>query len=276
MNHTTRPIRIAIHGAAGRMGRQLIAAVAERDDLLLAAAIDAAGSPSVGQPVSWLCAAVRDDMDVVDHTASLTPDGCDVVIDFSTPAATMSLLEVLAGKGIPVVIGTTGLDGDARGRLAEVAADLPLIHAANYSVGVTVTLDLLARAARAFGDDCDIDVFEAHHHHKVDAPSGTALAMGEVLAAARGRKLDEVACLARQGQVGARPPGEIGFATMRGGDIVGEHTVFFAGIGERLEVTHRATDRMIFARGAVRAARWLAEQRVTGRVFDMRDVLGIS
>lgn len=267
------------------MGRQLIEAIAERDDTTLGAASEAPGSELIGSDAGLLCGGTK--LDVL-LTADLLANAADldVVVDFTTPASTVTLIEALASKAgvvnrhggerryTGIVVGTTGLTSEQFERLAEISSRIPVVFAANYSVGVTLALDLLEQAARALDEDYDIEVMEAHHRHKVDAPSGTALAMGQALARGRGRKLDDVALYAREGITGARRSGTIGFATMRAGDIVGEHTVMFGGNGERLEITHRAHQRMTFARGAIRAAVWLAG-RGPG-LYDMRDVLGLD
>lgn len=270
-------LRLALNGAAGRMGRQLLQAIEERDDARLVAAADAPGGEVVGLDAGVLIGTGTAGVTLSDDLlAEAALADVDVVIDFTTPAASLALLEGLAARGgdTGVVLGTTGLDSAQRARLGELSGTVPLVYAANYSVGVTLALDLLEQAARALDEDYDIEVIEAHHRHKVDAPSGTALAMGEALARGRGRALDEVALYAREGITGARARGAIGFATVRAGDIVGEHTVLFGTAGERLEITHRATERLTFARGAVRAAAWLAG-RGPG-LYDMRDVLGLD
>jgi len=267
------PARFAVNGAAGRMGRQLLVAVAERDDARLVAAAERAGNPAIGSAASVLAGVPLPDIILGDDiTAGI--DAVDVIVDFTSPDASLALLERLLGTDTAIVLGATGMTASQRARLAELAQDIPIVYAANYSVGVTLALDLLEKAARALDEDYDIEVVEAHHRHKVDAPSGTALAMGEALARGRGRKLDDVALYAREGITGERERGSIGFATIRAGDIVGEHTVLFGAKGERLEITHRATERMTFARGAIRAALWLAG-RGPG-LYDMRDVLGLA
>ena len=270
-------LRLGVNGAGGRMGRQLLQAITEREGAVLVAAADAPGSELLGSDAGLLIGSRSAGVVLSDDlSAGVTRGGLDVVIDFSTPTASLALLENLAaaGEGTGVVLGTTGFDAAQRARLERLARRLPLVYAANYSVGVTLALDLLEQAARALDEDYDIEVIEAHHRHKVDAPSGTALAMGEALARGRGRALEEVALYAREGITGERERGQIGFATVRAGDIVGEHTVLFGTPGERLEITHRATERLTFARGAVRAALWLAA-RGPG-LYDMRDVLGLD
>ena len=265
--------RLAVNGAGGRMGRQLVAAIAERADARLVAAADAPGNDAVGQDAGTLAGTGAAGVPVSDDIGE-SLDGVDVVIDFTTPAATLALLERLAGTGARAVLGATGMTPEERARVEATARTMPVCFAANYSAGVTLALDLLEQAARALDEDYDIEVVEAHHRHKVDAPSGTALVMGEALARGRGRVLGDVAVYAREGITGERERGRIGFATVRGGDIVGEHGVMFIGAGERLEITHRAHERMTFARGAVRAAIWL-RNRGPG-LYDMRDVLGLG
>jgi len=266
-------IKLAVNGAAGRMGRQLLNAIAERDDAVLVAAADAPGAPSIGLDASILGGGDRVGVQVTDDTATLIASG-GVVIDFTAPAVTLALLDRIAGTDTKVVIGTTGFTASQLETLQAHAATTPIVFAPNYSVGVTVTLALLAQAARAFADDYDVEVIEAHHRHKVDAPSGTAMKIGEVLADALGRDLDECAIYGRQGITGERKRNTIGFETIRAGDIIGDHTVLFAGNGERIEITHKATDRMTFARGAVRAAVWLTSQ--PAGLYDMNHVLGLD
>lgn len=271
------PVKIAINGAAGRMGRQLLAAVAERPDTIVSAAVDAPGQPSIGVDTSVLSGGEATGVVVSDNVQGiLSSDSSDfdTIIDFSAPKVTLALLDTLKGSGKRVVIGTTGFNPAELDSLYHAAEQMPVVFAANYSIGVTVALSLLRQAAMALGDDYDVEISEAHHHHKVDAPSGTALAMGHAVADALNRDLDQCAVYAREGITGARDPKSIGFATVRAGDIIGEHTVLYAGNGERLEITHKATDRMTFARGAVRAAHWLSTQ--ADGLYDMTHVLGIA
>ena len=264
-----------MHGAAGRMGRQLLAAIAEHESATVSGAIDAAGQPCIGQDVSLLAPGVPAGTRVIDDAGALAP-GTRALIDFSLPVATLALLDRLdeLGSALPLVIGTTGFDEAGLARLEACAERRAIVFAPSYSIGITIALSLLAQAARALGDDYDVEVIEAHHRHKVDAPSGTALKLGEVVADALGRDLSECAVYGRQGITGERDRQTIGFETIRAGDIIGEHTVLFAGNGERFEISHRATDRMTFARGAVRAALWVAD-RAPG-LHDMRDVLGLA
>ena len=255
------------------MGRQLLQGIAEQPSAHISAAIDRPGIPAIGVDVQVLCSEIPTGVAVVDSVQSVIGN-FDTIIDFSAPSASIELLNSLNGSGASVVIGTTGFNPDQLAQINQASNDLPIVFAPNYSIGVTLTLSLLAQAASALGDDYDVEVIEAHHHHKVDAPSGTALKMGEVVADALGRKLDDCAVYAREGITGARDPKEIGFATVRAGDIIGEHTVLFAGNGERIEITHKANDRATFARGAVRAALWLSDQ--PAGLYDMTHVLGLK
>jgi len=266
-------VNIAIHGAAGRMGRQLLAAVAENNNTALGAALDAPGQAAIGVDSSVLSGGPESGVLVSDNAAYVL-DSFDTIIDFTAPAVTLKLLDVLVDQNKRIVIGTTGFTDEQLKHLHAASNSIPIVFAANYSIGVTVALSLLSQAAKALGDDYDVEISEAHHHHKVDAPSGTALAMGHALADALERNLSECAVYGREGITGARNPKEIGFATVRAGDIIGDHTVLYAGNGERLEITHKATDRMTFARGAVRAAHWLSTQ--PAGLYDMRNVLGLA
>lgn len=263
--------RVAINGAAGRMGRNLIAACLDDPALELVAAFEHGAHPALGRDAAELVG--REPAGVV-ITADLAATECDVAIDFTRPEATLGLLEFCCSEGIAVVIGTTGFSEEQFARLREEATEIPIVFAPNMGVGVNLLFDLVGQAARALGDDYDIEILEAHHRHKVDAPSGTALRLGEVAAEARGRSLDQCALYSREGQVGERERGSIGFATVRGGDVVGEHTVLFAGEGERIEITHRASSRQLFARGAMRAAAWL-DGRPAG-LYGMQNVLGLQ
>jgi 4-hydroxy-tetrahydrodipicolinate reductase len=263
--------RIAICGAGGRMGRALIQAV-KASGATLGAAVERPDSSLLGADAGELAGVGVLGVKVAGSLADVLND-FDVAIDFTAPAATQAHVALARQTGKRLVIGTTGLSDAQRAALRDAAADTALVYAANYSVGVNVSLRLLELAARTFGDSVDIEIVEAHHRHKVDAPSGTALMMGEAVAGALGRDLKDVAVYAREGHTGARERQSIGFQTIRGGDIVGEHTVMFIGEGERVEVRHLATSRANFANGAVRAAIWLAGQ---GKgLYDMRDVLGL-
>ena len=253
------------------MGRALMEAIAQGPDLKLHAALEQPDSPFIGRDAGELIGAPNGVEVGADLVAALA--GADVLIDFTRPEGTISHARACRASGVNLVIGTTGFDAAQKEWLAATAADIAIVMAPNMSVGVTVSLELLDIAARILGDDYDVEIVEAHHRHKVDAPSGTALRMGEVVAAALGRDLAADAVFCREGVTGERRQGSIGFATIRGGDIVGDHTVIFAGSGERVEITHRAASRATFATGAIRAARYLAGRR-TG-MHDMRDVLGL-
>jgi 4-hydroxy-tetrahydrodipicolinate reductase len=270
---SVQPTRVAICGAGGRMGHALIAACAAHPELVLGAALESPQSPWLGMDAGLLAGAGPLAVMVTDDLAQVLPQ-VDVVIEFTRPQATLLHLEICRRAGVSMVIGTTGFEADQRVEITAAARDIPLVMAPNMSVGVNVTLKLIELAARVLGDEVDIEIIEAHHRHKVDAPSGTALRMGEVVAQALGRNLADCAVYGRQGQVGARNRQTIGFATVRGGDIVGDHTVLFAGEGERLEITHRAHSRTNFAQGALRAAAWLSDQ--PPGLYDMQDVLGLK
>ncbi|MEK8047313.1 4-hydroxy-tetrahydrodipicolinate reductase [Ideonella margarita] len=266
------PLRIAIAGASGRMGRMLIEAVHQADDCVLAGALDVPGSPALGNDATaWLGhqsgVAITSDL-----RAGLA--NAQVLIDFTRPEGTLAHLAVCRELGIKAVIGTTGFSDEQKAQINEAAADVAIMMAPNMSVGVNVVLKLLDMAARALNEGYDIEIIEAHHRHKVDAPSGTALAMGETVAAALGRDLKACAVYGREGVTGERDPSTIGFATVRGGDIVGDHTVLFAGTGERIEITHKSSSRVTYAQGSLRAARFLAS-RPNG-LFGMNDVLGLA
>jgi 4-hydroxy-tetrahydrodipicolinate reductase len=265
--------RIGITGAAGRMGRTLIEAIALKEgELTLAAAIEQPGSSLLGADSGELSGQGKNGVTVIGSLAEVIGE-IDVLIDFTVPAATMSNVALCAEHGVAMVIGTTGFTPEEQTGIEQAAERTPICKASNFSTGVNVCFKLLDMAARVLGDDVDIEVYEAHHRHKIDAPSGTALSMGQVVADALGRDLSKVAVYGREGQTGARDRDTIGFATVRAGDIVGDHTVTFAAEGERVEITHKASSRMSFARGAVRAAGWLSSQKAG--LYDMRDVLGL-
>ena len=262
---------IAVAGATGRMGHMLIEAILATDDCRLAGALDIAASPALGQDAAaWLGqtsgVAVASDL-----RAGLKDS--KFLIDFTRPEGTMAHLQVCRELGVKAVIGTTGFSEDQKAEIAEIAKDIAIVMAPNMSVGVNVTLKLLQMAAQALSTGYDIEIIEAHHRHKVDAPSGTALKMGEVIAEAIGRDLKECAVYERYGHTGERDPSTIGFSTIRGGDIVGDHTVLFAGTGERIEVTHKSSSRATYAQGSLRAVRFLAGQ--SRGLFDMFDVLNL-
>ena len=272
MSATDAPLRIAVAGASGRMGRMLIEAIVAGDDMRLTGALDQPGSASLGHDA----AAFLGGPPSVAITADLHTGIADaqVLIDFTRPDGTLAHLAVCRALGVKAVIGTTGFSDPQKAQIADHAQHIAIVLAPNMSVGVNVVLKLLEVAARALHEGYDIEIIEAHHRHKVDAPSGTALKMGEVVATALGRDLKDCAVYAREGVTGERGPSTIGFATVRGGDIVGDHTVLFAGTGERIEITHRSNSRATYAQGALRAARFLAS-RDSG-LFGMDDVLGMT
>jgi 4-hydroxy-tetrahydrodipicolinate reductase len=265
-------MRVAISGVSGRMGRALIEACHRDPGLRLGVALDRPGSAALGRDAGELAGLGSIGVAVRDNLNAALND-FDVLVDFTRPEATLDYLATCAAAGKKVVIGTTGFDAAGKDRIATAARDTAVVFAPNMSVGVNLCLKLLDLAARVLRDDVDVEIIEAHHRHKVDAPSGTALRMGEVVAAALGRDLKTCAVYGREGVTGERARPTIGFATVRGGDIVGDHTVLFAGEGERVEITHKASSRMTFARGALRAAAWLKD-RGTG-LYDMQDVLGL-
>ncbi len=264
--------RIAVMGAAGRMGKTLIEAVRQAEGAQLSAAIDRADSSLIGADAGELVGLGKIGVSLVGDLAAVV-DEFDVLIDFTHPSVTLKNLEVCRAAGKAMVIGTTGFTPEEKQQLSEAARQIPIVFAANFSVGVNLCLKLLDTAARVLGDEVDIEIIEAHHRHKVDAPSGTALRMGEVVADALGRDLQKVAVYGREGQTGARARETIGFATVRAGDVVGDHTVLFAADGERVEITHKASSRMTFAKGAVRSALWLRGRDAA--LYDMQDVLGL-
>jgi len=252
-------VKIALAGAGGRMGRTLLEAVLADPALELGAAFDVRGSSAVGTKAGGITIG----------TDAAAAASCDVLIDFTRPDGTLANLK----HARAMVIGTTGFSGDQKKAIAEAAKRIPIVMAANFAVGVNAAYQLAETAARILGDDYDVEIIEAHHRHKIDAPSGTALKLGEVVAGALKRKLGEVARHGRSGETGERPAKEIGFHALRGGDIVGEHTVVFAGSGERVEITVRSQSRMTYAAGALRAAKWLRGK--SAGLYDMFDVLGL-
>jgi 4-hydroxy-tetrahydrodipicolinate reductase len=264
--------RIAITGAAGRMGRSLIEACQQVDGLDVTVALEHPEHPLLGSDAGDLAGIGKLGVMLGADLAAVT-DAFDVLIDFTRPQPTLANLELCRQAGRRMVIGTTGFSDAERARIAAAATDIGIVFAPNMSVGVNLCLKLLDMAARVLGDEADIEIIEAHHRHKVDAPSGTALRMGEVVAAALGRDLKSCAVYGREGHTGERDSKTIGFETIRAGDIVGDHTVMFAGIGERVEITHKASSRMTFANGALRAAAWLMAREAG--LFDMQDVLGL-
>ena len=266
------PLRIAVAGATGRMGRVLIETVLGAADCALAGALEVPASPSVGEDA----AAFLGRESGVAITSELRDGlaGAQVLIDFTRPAGTLAHLAVCRELGVKMVIGTTGFEDAQKAQITEAARQIAIVHAPNMSVGVNVMLRLLDVAARALSQGYDIEIVEAHHRHKVDAPSGTALAMGEVVARALGRDLRQCAVYGREGVTGERDPSTIGFACVRGGDIVGDHTVLFAGIGERIEITHRSASRATYAYGSLQAARFLASK--ASGLYGMDQVLGLN
>ncbi len=265
--------RIALVGVSGRMGLSLIKAAALAPQAELTVAVSRPESLAIGKDAGELAGISSLGVTVTDNL-SVAVEQFDVLIDFTRPDAAMKYLETCCQAGKKVVIGTTGFSEAQKAAIAEAAQDIAIVMAPNMSVGVNLSLKLLEMAAKVMGDYTDIEVIEAHHRHKIDAPSGTALRMGEVVAAALGRNLQDCAIYGREGDTGVRDRKTIGFSTIRAGDIVGEHTVMFADEGERLEITHKATSRMTFANGAVRAALWLADK--DNGLFDMQDVLGLK
>ncbi|OGS92448.1 MAG: 4-hydroxy-tetrahydrodipicolinate reductase [Gallionellales bacterium GWA2_60_18] len=259
-------IRIAIAGSGGRMGKALLECVAQADDLALHAALECEGSPLLGNVVEGGARIVAD--------AEASLRGADVLIDFTRPEGSMRHLDICRRLGVNMVVGTTGLSAQQKAQLGAAAQDIGIVFAPNMSVGVNLVFKLLETASRVLSEGYDIEVIEAHHRHKVDAPSGTALGMGEVIARTLGRDLAQCAVYGREGHTGERAPSTIGFATVRGGDIVGDHTVLYAGIGERIEITHKASSRATFALGALRAARFLKAN--PAGLYDMQDVLGLK
>jgi 4-hydroxy-tetrahydrodipicolinate reductase len=264
-------MKIAIAGASGRMGRMLIETVLGAQDATLAGALDVPGAASIGSDAAGFLGQPADI--VIESELARGLAQAEFLIDFTRPEGTLQHLAYCAEHGIKMIIGTTGFDDAGKAAIAAAAQKTAIVFAPNMSVGVNVTMKLLELAAKSFSHGYDIEIIEAHHRHKVDAPSGTALMMGEVVAGAIGRDLKDVAVFAREGVTGERDPSSIGFATIRGGDIVGDHTVLFAGIGERIEITHKSASRVTYAHGSLRAARFLAD-KATG-LFDMQDVLGL-
>lgn len=263
--------RVAITGAAGRMGRMLVQALQETDGLALGAAVERPENSLLGADAGELAGLGALGVKLTDDLPAALRKA-DVLVDFTIAAATMANLDACLEAGCAMVIGTTGFSADEEAAILDAARSIPICKASNFSTGVNLCFKLLELAAEVVGADSDIEIYEAHHRHKVDAPSGTALSMGTVVADALGRDLDKVAVYGRQGQTGPRERDTIGFATVRAGDIVGDHTVTFAADGERVEITHKASSRMAFARGALRAAAWVAGREAG--LYDMQDVLG--
>lgn len=266
-------IKVGVIGAGGRMGRMLIEAVQDNPQTTLSAAIERQGSSLVGADAGEVAAIGHIDVSIVDDLISIIND-IDVLIDFSLPEATEQNMQICAENNVAMVIGTTGFNDQQEATLAAASNKIAIVYAGNYSTGVNLSLKLLEMAAKAFGTEADVEVIEAHHKHKIDAPSGTAYMMAEAVAKGRGQNLKDVAVYGREGQTGARETGTIGIHAIRGGEIVGDHTVMFIADGEIVEITHRARVRMTFAAGAVRAATWVVQQAV-GQ-YDMQDVLGLN
>ena len=263
-------VKIAIPGAGGRMGGMLIREIAAAEDLQLVAATDRSGSPAIGEDAG-LVAGLRENGVIIGDDPKTLFEQADVVIDFSSPAASCAHADLAAETGIALVVGTTGLTPEDEAILEKAGQMAALVYCANTSVGVTLLGQIVEQVAAQLTDDWDIEIVEAHHHHKVDAPSGTALALGKAAARGRGVELEVVADMVRKGQTGARKQGDIGFAVLRGGDVTGEHSVIFFGQSERVEISHKATDRAIFARGALRAAKFAASKKPG--FYTMADVL---
>jgi 4-hydroxy-tetrahydrodipicolinate reductase len=268
----TTNTRIAITGAAGRMGRALIEAARASQNMVVTAAFEKRGNSTVGADVGEIAGIGAINLRIGDDVAARAGD-FDVLIDFTRPEVTLENVALCARANRKIVIGTTGFSATQKDEIAAAAKQIPIVLAPNMSVGVNLCFKLLDVAARVLGDDVDVEIVEAHHRHKVDAPSGTALRMGEVVASALGRDLKNCAVYGREGVTGERDRRTIGFATVRAGDIVGDHTVMFAGVGERVEIAHKASSRLTFAKGALRAAGWLASK--DRGLYDMQDVLGL-
>ncbi len=266
-------MKIAVMGAAGRMGRQLIAAIAAEPEARISGATEPAGSPALGKDIGELAGLEHLGIAVSSDVAAVIA-AADAIVDFTVPKATVEFAHLAAQSGTAHIIGTTGFDKDAEAAIAEAATKIAIVKAGNMSLGVNLLVALTRQIAAALGNDFDIEIVEMHHRMKIDAPSGTALMLGDAAAMGRSIELDEHSVRARDGHTGPRHTGDIGFATLRGGTVVGDHTVIFAGDGERIELTHRAADRGIFARGAVKAALW-SKDKPPG-LYAMTDVLGIS
>ena len=266
-------IRIGVTGAAGRMGQSLIQAISAEPHAQLAAATLRPGHVALGQDAGLIAGLGEIGVTATDNLSEALTQ-VDVLIDFTTPEATLDNAAACAEQGVPIVVGTTGLSTGQVDQLTQFLEKVPVCFSANFSTGVNLCLQLLEKAAEVLGADSDIEIIEAHHRHKVDAPSGTALAMGRVIADTLGRDLEQDAIYGREGITGARDQKTIGFSTIRGGDVVGDHTVLFAADGERVEITHKASSRLTFANGAVRAASWIAGQ--PAGLYDMQDVLGLN
>ncbi len=266
-------LRLAVFGATGRMGKSVVRLIADADDLQLVGAVTEPGHPAIGEDAGMFAGAGETGVNLTDDVATAVA-GAEVAVDFTLPAAVRSNLTACIGAGVSLVMGTTGLGDDEQAALAEAAERIALVYARNMSVGVNLLTELVRMAAATLGTEYDIEICEAHHRHKLDAPSGTALQLGDAAAEARGGELASLAVFERHGRTGERPAGAIGFAALRGGSIVGDHEVMFAGDEEIIRLSHRAVDRELFARGALRAARWVAG-RPAGS-YSMRDVLNLG
>ncbi len=265
-------LKVVIAGASGRMGQALLEGIFADDDLQLHGAIDRVDSPRIGHDAGEQFGRVTGVKITADVASALA--GADVLVDFTRPEASMEYLAICERAGIKLVLGTTGFSAEQKQQIAAAAQKIAVVFAPNMSVGVTLLINLVQAAAKVLADGYDVEIIEAHHRHKVDAPSGTALRLGEAAASALGRDLQTCAVYGREGVTGERDANTIGFATVRGGDVVGDHTVLFAGIGERVELTHKASSRATFALGALRAAKYLADRQ--SGLFDMQDVLGLK
>ncbi len=265
-------IKLAVAGASGRMGKMLIEAALAAGDFELTGALDRTGSPALGRDAGESMGLVTGVLVTDDIAQGLS--NADCLIDFTQPAGTLVHLEACKALGVRMVIGTTGIDESGKAKIAEAAQVTPIVFAPNTSIGVNASFKILELAAKILSEGYDVEIIEAHHHHKIDSPSGTALRMGEVVAKAMGQPLSELAVHGREGHVGARSKKEIGFHAIRGGDIVGDHTVMFIGDGERIEISHRSSSRANYAQGALRGCRFLMGQR--NGLFDMQDVLGLK
>jgi 4-hydroxy-tetrahydrodipicolinate reductase len=265
-------IRVVVSGAAGRMGRQVIAAVSDDEQTAVSGALEAVGNPALGRDAGAFAGLAENGVVITDDIAAAF-EGADVVIDFSGPRSSLAVIAEAAGRGMPAVSGTTGLSDEDIGKVGEFAEEIPIVMTPNMSVGVNLLFAISDEVARVLGDDYDVEIIEAHHNQKVDAPSGTARRLFEIISRALRRDPRQVGIYGREGMVGKRPRGEIGIHAVRAGDIVGEHTVLFASEGDRVELVHRLTSRMPLARGAVRAARWVVDK--DPGLYDMQDVLAL-
>lgn len=265
-------LRVAVTGVTGRMGKTIVEAISNTDGVVLGAASDRSSSPALGQDVGPLCGLSPLGISVVDDLDECQQD-FDVLIDFSSPESSMKHVELCVAAGKKLVIGTTGFSDEQKEQIRLAGESVAIVFAPNMSVGVNLCFKILEQAAKVLAEGFDVEIIEAHHRYKKDAPSGTALKMGEIVAEATGRKLDDCAVYGREGIIGERDANTIGFETIRAGDIVGDHTVMFAGAGERIEITHKSSSRMTYASGSIRAALWLGSKELG--LFDMQDVLGL-